>query len=482
MTVKPPSNPYMDRITEQDAFKAEQKFLARMFADNSVLKDCGLVAADFGEDLHQTIFANALELYRREQKVTPIALKPCLPKVLDGFEVAPVQYLVNLQTAGADPKLEPDVEGAIQIIKAVAFGRHLAREGSTAVELAKEGYGLVTLVDEVENLETRLKEVRTRLSALQSTVSPGTIYMQSFDHAAKRNGMVGVPIPFEELRRVLSEPVFEAGNLYGLLSASGEGKTSFTLQLIWHALRSGHPVLFLSYDQNAAQCVRQIISQEYGISVEQQRDPTRMMNDRERDKCVRFATDINRLPFEIIRCKREGVQQLVAYAQRFIKNQGNGLPTLIVLDHIGKVKPRDPKLSADRISGEVTVELKALAEDLNASVLVLNQRNSEGEKRNNPRPIARDLYGGSGARNDYDAIITLYRPEKYRKEAEKVATTGRDWEMINKVFGGDIEGIAEIAAIKVRFGDPSIIEKLKFEAEYTRYVSMKPQREQELDF
>ena len=54
-----------------------------------------------------------------------------------------------------------------------------------------------------------------------------------------------------EIAKVLSEPVFEAGNLYGLLSSSGEGKSSLTMQLIYHAVEQGHPVLFLSYDQSA---------------------------------------------------------------------------------------------------------------------------------------------------------------------------------------------------------------------------------------
>ncbi len=39
--------------------------------------------------------------------------------------------------------------------------------------------------------------------------------------------------------------------------------------------------------------------------------------------------------------------------------------------------------------------------------------------------------------------------------------------------------VAEIGAIKVRFGDPDVKEWLKFEARYTRYVSDKPPVAQE---
>jgi replicative DNA helicase len=252
------------------------------------------------------------------------------------------------------------------------------------------------------------------------------------------------------------------------------------MQLIYHAIRAGHPVLFLSYDQSPAQCVRQMIAQVYEISVTQQREPMRLMSQKEQDRCVTFANWINQQPFEIIRCRREGIDRLVAYARRFIKQKANGRTPFIVIDHIGKVKPKNDKLSADRISGDITVELKALADEGAASVLILNQRNGESGKRQNPRPIAKDLYGGENARTDYDAVMTLYRPEKYKKEMEKVAATPQDWKIINSVFGSDIEGIAEIAAIKVRFGDPSLVERVKFEADFTRYVSMVPERPPEL--
>jgi replicative DNA helicase len=48
------------------------------------------------------------------------------------------------------------------------------------------------------------------------------------------------------------------------------------------------------------------------------------------------------------------------------------------------------------------------------------------------------------------------------------------------VFGSEIEGVAEIGVIKSRFGDVNIRETLKFDAAYTRYVSMAPQRDKEL--
>lgn len=498
MTVQPNRTNFNDRISEQDGVDAAEVFLACMFADNSILSECDLEPDDFIEDIHRTMFKAAQELHRGGQPVDPVSLKPFVPKTLrvkpteaterrddrsskskEPTEITPALYMNRLYSLGFSAGTRDRLESSIQTIKAVALAHQLGREAEYASEIAKEGHSLLTLDEEITNLENRLKERRERLSALKSSASAGASYLTMFQASARRDGVVGVPIALPEIAKVLSEPVFEAGNLYGLLSSSGEGKSSLTMQIIFHALKQGHPVLFLSYDQSAAQCVRQMIAQVHGIDLHQQRAPSSMMSPLEQDTCVKFAMWIDKQPLEIIRCQREGVVQLVTYSRRFIKRMANGKTPLIVVDHIGKVKPRDPKLSPDRISGEVTVELKALADELAASVLILNQRNGEGGRRQNPRPIAKDLYGGEGARSDYDAIMTLYRPEKYKKEMEKIAATDADWKIINKVFGSEIEGVAEVASIKVRFGDPSIVERLKFVGRYTRYESDRPPVSQE---
>ena len=475
-----PDTRLLDGLTDDDVFAAEEAILAGILNRNELLNDCGLEPHDFSERLLQTIYGAAQQLYQGHQVADASTLKPFVPKAVEGLDISPAEYLNRMQKAGYYT-LPQEFEAKLQIVKGASVSRQLAREAEFIASLAKEGHTLLTLGDEIENLDQRLKDLRSRFSETKAVKSAGSQYLAAFNASGRRNGVIGVPIGLAEIQNVLSESVFAGGNLYGLLSSSGEGKTSLTIQIIYHAIVEGHPVLFLSYDQSAYQCIRQMIAQVHGISIKQQAEPMRLMTDSERDKCIRFATWIEKQPLEIIRCQREGVSQLTAYARRFIKKQNNGKTALIVLDHIGKVKPRDPKLSPDRISGEVTVELKALADETNSAFLVLNQRNSFGTRRDNPRPISADLYGGEGAKADYDGIIYLYRPEKYKADRVATAATDADWKKINKVFGSDIEGIAELGMIKSRFGDVGIKEQLRFDAPFTRYVSMRTARPAELD-
>ncbi|TLX12121.1 DnaB-like helicase C-terminal domain-containing protein [Rhizobium sp. MHM7A] len=471
---------FMDRITEDDVFEAEKTVLACILASNELMSECGLEWSDFVEGLHQTVFDKIGELVAGHQVANSVSLKPFLPRAVDKLPFTPAEYVENLFLIGSSPARKAQFEASLQIIKGQVMARQIGQEAQYMATVASEGHGLLTIGDEIEQLESRLKELRARFAETTAISSPGSSYLSAFQASSRRDGVIGVPIALPEIARVLSEPVFEAGNLYGLLSSSGEGKSSLTMQLIYHAVREGHPVLFLSYDQSSAQCVRQMIAQVHGIDVRQQREPSRLMSQKEQDQCVSFATWIDRQPLEIIRCQREGVSQLVAYSRRFIKKRANGRTPFLVIDHIGKVKPKNDKLSADRISGDVTAELKALADETSSAVLILNQRNSFGTRRDNPRPIAADLYGGEGAKADYDGILYLYRAEKYKAEREAIAATDADWKKIHRVFTGDLEGIAEIGSVKCRFGDATIKERVRFEARFTRYVSMQPEREREL--
>lgn len=90
----------------------------------------------------------------------------------------------------------------------------------------------------------------------------------------------------------------------------------------------------------------------------------------------------------------------------------------------------------------------------------------------NPWPISADLFGGEQAKEDYDSILYLYRPDKYKEDQLRIAKNDRDKTAVEDRFAG-WEGLAEIGALKVRFGNPMTRRRLSFENEFTRYVSMR---------
>jgi len=460
---------------------AEQALLGAIFINNEALDvlRVPIEANHFYEPIHQQIFDAAASLRAIGRNVNPVTIKAYVPDGMIG-NMTISQYLASL------------VSNAVTVINAPDYARAIidaaARRACISLSQKMERTAFskeLDIMDEFEALKTKFEDIVRVLQGGDAGEQkrPGDAYLDFFSSSSQNGGAVGVPIAIPAIRAAIGEDVFTAGNVYGLLGASGEGKTASTMQLMYGALAEGHPVLFLSYDQSAPQCVRQMIAQVHSIDTKQQNDPENRMTQRERDTCMMFVGWLNDRPFEIIRCRREGITRLLTYTKRFIKRHKNGKTPLIVIDHILKIKPRDERASPDVRSSEINMEAKAFADETQSAFLILNQRNGQGGYRMNPRPIGKDIYGGEGAKQDYDAIAYVYRPQHWREEMLATAADNKDRDKINAVFaefGGDVEEIAEFGALKARFGGRGIREREKFEARYTRYVSMRPERPQEL--
>jgi replicative DNA helicase len=110
---------------------------------------------------------------------------------------------------------------------------------------------------------------------------------------------------------------------------------------------------------------------------------------------------------------------------------------------------------------------------------MLNQRNTSGMQRTNPRPIAADLFGGEGTKQSYDAVFYLYRFKKFLDERKAICLSKARLDDHRKVFPSDVrdhgKDIAEIGALKVRFGPTNIRESLDFNAKFTLLESVEQQ-------
>lgn len=457
--------------------EAEQALLGSILVNNAAYDRVSsfLEPEHFYEPLHRKIFEVTIELIRQGKMASPILVKSFLPADDMVGDMTVAKYVMRLAVE------------AVTIINAKDYGlaiheMWIRRRAIVAVEdVVSIAYDLPPdkdILAEMAPIEEKLATLRAERIRGDNRKGAGQEYLDELTAANQRGDLRGVPVCLPEIEEVISEPCFEAGNLYGLLSSSGEGKTSLTVQMLKHALQKGHPVQFLSYDQNRIQCIRQMVAQEHGIEARRQRNP-RLLSEREWQLCSDFANWFDDQPAEIVKCIDQGAAQLVGFARTFVKRHGNGKVPLIIVDHIGSVKPEDKRADEGTKAKDINKIFKAGAEQTDAAWLVLNQRNSYGMRRDNPRPISADLYGGDPAKQAYDAIMYLYRQEKFKAEREATAASDSDWKKIQRVFGSEVAGVAEIGALKVRFGSPNIRTVLKFEERFTRYVSNQPRIEQE---
>ncbi|CAN0653126.1 replicative DNA helicase [Nitratireductor aquimarinus] len=422
----------------------------------------------FFEPLHGKVFEVIGKMVSVGRKADPKTVKSYLPEGERVGEITLGEYLVRLAVEAVAPVQARDYATGVLhhwIDRQIISGCEETISGVYARSPDMDPFSASGA------LEDRLAKLRGEHIGGGSG-NLGHQYLEAMTAAQQRQSIAGVPICLDEIAEVISEPCFEAGNLYGLLSSSGEGKTSLTLQMITHALKRGHPVLFMSYDQSGEQCVRQMIAQEHDIEARRQRAGD--ISEKEMKKAVDFATWIDRQPFEVVKCTNQTAPQLLSFARAFVKRFANGKVPLIVIDHIRVITPEDSRADPGTKALGIGQILKVGAEMTGSAFLVLNQRNTSGMTRDNPRPIASDLFGGEGAVTPFDAIFYVYRYKKFYEKRKDIAATDADWKKIHKVFPAAViegEDIAQIGAVKVRFGDAAIKNNLIFEARFTRYKS-----------
>lgn len=467
---------------EPNFLEAEQQLLGALMMNNQQYYSISSLIEPFMfyEPLHGDIFAAIQAIIIRGRSANPGSVRMEInnPDRMIAKDVSLSQYLASLLTSVVGTFAV--VDQARGILEAFSRRRmiHLGRQ---MIELGfQEGNPLV-LADKATEMQTKTGSIVAALEGREEFSGQSLLegYLNMISKDPQQRSKHGVPILFPELRAILSEQLFEAKNLYGMLSSSGEGKSSATMQLIYHAASQGHPVCFFSYDQTGEQCVAQMVAQH--TAIEARRQKTGDLTPKDHERASDFAAKLAQFPFEVIDCDsdKDTVERLTAKAKRFLKKHANGKTPFFVFDHMSAIPNDRHDKSADEGTKALKkgAGLKSLAKATNSACLVLQQRSGAGMKRFNPRPIAADLYGGEAARQPFDGIFYLFRAEEHMSRQVDTAKDEREKEAITqrftKLFPADV-GIlntAEVGGIKVRFGRNGQKRYLNFVAEYTRYES-----------
>lgn len=464
-----------------DALEAEEALLGSIFISNdSYWRVAGfLKPLHFRDRLNGLVFEIVGTMITEGRAANPVTVRQYLPADPDDGGPTVSAYLAHLMA------------NAITVINAYDYGLAIVETWMRRTGIGRLEDGIALLREMPANMTPGkvFAEVGSSLDELaQVDESKEGAVAHAVDgileSMSSNEGKPTIPFALDQLREIMGGDM-EAGNLYGMLSSSGEGKTSLALQIVDYAASRGHPAVLLSYDQSEQQCVDQIASQRTGI--ENTRIRNRTMNEREMTAYMDALAAIKKLPLYIRKCSSstDGSAQLSAYVRslhgRRLKRAGK--PALIVLDHSRKVKPKNENAHEGRIAAETNGVFKQVASDLGLVWFNLMQRSSFGTKRKNPRPIDSDIYGGESGREDYDGVFYLYRAHKYLKAQLATAESEKAEAEIRARYAKEKweDDHAEVGALKARFADPSRFFRLRFEKEFTRYVSLRTEGDPAFD-
>lgn len=110
------------------------------------------------------------------------------------------------------------------------------------------------------------------------------------------------------------------------------------------------------------------------------------------------------------------VNQIFAKAKRM---KSKHKIKVMIIDHLQKIIPINPKESRERQVGLTVEKLKDMAKKLDIVVILLCQLSRENEKRPNKRPLLSDLRESGTIEQESDVVMFVHRDDYYlEKEAE----------------------------------------------------------------
>ncbi|MCW5697343.1 MAG: hypothetical protein KIS96_11510 [Bauldia sp.] len=414
--------------------------------------------------LHSRIVAVMNKLADSDREIASPAILGFLA-VDEDDGVSPEGYLATLMTEEADNALAADLLDDLSETWArrqmATFGEALLKESTkdsrdSAIERLDRAVATVKAIAETLDSD----RVGSADAAIDRMIAQ-VVKAHQVGHSD------GIPWFLPELQRITGDDL-EFSRLIGLLADTAGGKTSLMLQQAAKTAETGVPVLVLSGDQTPEECYMQIASQALGIESAALRKG--QFTSAEFSQIETFTRGLKRLPIEIRRIFRPSTRDISNMVRSFVRRRGRGL---VAIDHAKRVVFDDRRAGISEGVNQVFGDLKALMGATGCVGLVLMQRNSEGNRRDDPRPMLGDIYGGMGAAESFDTVIALYVEERFLALQMKNGAgrmKSEQWDRINARLN-NVRGKAELIGLKVRFGPPDLAEHVEREARFTRFVS-----------
>lgn len=405
-----------------------------------------IVAEDFYNRAHQTIFAAILDILKHNQPVDLITTSEQLEKNNFLEEIGGFAYLAEL---AKNTPSAANVVAYAQIIKERAITRELIGVAHNIAEVGfnPEGRNSHELLDLAESQVFEIAEKRTGENEgprdIEKVLGKTIDRLEALVKSGKE--VTGVSTGFTDLDKKTSG--LQASDLIIVAARPSMGKTTFAMNLCENAMMSEEkPVLVFSLEMPSEQIMMRMLA---SLSrVDQTKIRTAQLDDSDWERISRTMAMLKEKDSLYVDDSSGLTPMDVRTRARKLARDKGGI-SMIMIDYLQLM--RVPSLSENRTLeiAEISRSLKALAKELEVPVVALSQLNRGLEQRADKRPVNSDLRESGSIEQDADLIMFIYRDEVYHENSE-------------------YKGVAEIIIGKQRNG-PIGTSRLTFQGQFSRF-------------
>ena len=419
-----------------------------------------LTAEDFYRYEHRLVFDAIAMLANSNRSADVVTVHAKLQGVKNGTDVD-LLYLNSLA------QFVPSAANIRRYAELVREKSMLRRLVAASDQIATQAFnpGLKTVaevVDDAENLIFQIGDQR-KDDDWHDTEDSVVRFLDRIQNHAEQEDFI--PTGITELDDKLDGGMRE-GEVYVIAARPRMGKTALAITILEHvALNEGQPVALMSMEMGEAQVTRRRMSSVGHIPLHKLKRPERL-NDSDWASLTEAVEKMRQVRFYVSDKGALSLNQIRARARGLKRKQGL---RVLAIDYIG-LMDTDPKESRAAAIGRISRGIKALAKELNITILLLSQLNRGIEGRVNKRPMLSDIRESGDIEQDADVILFVHRdyadnpdlPIEWKYYGELIIAKHRDGE------AGGVIGVGYDGP-QVRFynwsGDkPSTLAKVQAEA------------------
>jgi replicative DNA helicase len=393
----PPENP-----------EAEASLLGSILIDARVFEDTvrGRIApAELSREQHRLVLAAIERVWERGEALGFQAVQADLAARGELDVVGGAQFLVGLMQ---NVPTVAHAETYATIVERSALLRRLIGAANEIAHLALTREDARSAVEDAQELLFSVSE-----SNLHRDVVPLEIALRRFaDQITQRadDQHEGVPTGFGTLDAKTGG--LQPSDLILLAGRPGLGKTSFALNLVWHAAAIAHKTCAVfSLEMSEMQIVQRLISMTSEI------DGNRMRRGRLSPAefvSISDASDrLQKAPIYVEESGQLSVTDILAKSRRLQAEHGLDL---LVIDYLQLIEGTGDDEGRVQEVARISRALKAIARELQVPVLALSQLSRQIETRGT-EPMLSDLRESGALEADADLVMFLW--QKDRKDRDE---------------------------------------------------------------
>lgn len=392
--------------------EAEQSVLGAPFLDGDALSKALEILSPDGLDFflpaHRDIFRCMVTLYEQRIPVDIVTLSDKLKQSDHLKAVGGISYMADIVEV---TPTAANISYYAKQVKALSVKRNLISKTTSLIEeLYDEHLPLEEVIDRAQ------KEI---LGISMSTARPyehvrevvGEVYeeLKRLNEREGKHYLSGLPTGFMELDNLLGG--FQKTDLIVFAARPSMGKSAVTIQIAGHMALQGYKVGIFPVEVGKKQLVKNILACQGRINTHRFRDGNFESMDK-LDRAVMVVCSANIFIDDNARSSVEIVRQ----ARKMKRECGLDV---VFIDHLQAMREKGRFDNRNLEIDFMASNLKDMAKELNIPVILTSQLNREVERRDPPKPKLSDLRESGAIEQIADVVMSIYRPEYYKKNTEK---------------------------------------------------------------